>query len=579
VVPTAATLSAVAVHQEEATEPAVLVCDRLTVTYRGCDEPAVQDLSFHLPGNGFLAVVGPSGSGKSTLCGALLGEIRDTSGHLVLGGADLLGDQRTARRLVSFVPQHDALHAELTPRQILRYVAELRLRQLYPEDQITRVDQVLELLDLLPQADQRVGFLSGGQRKRVAVAMELMSSPRLLVLDEPTAGLDEGLDLVMMNLLRKVADAGTGIIVVTHSTANLQVADAVLALGKDGRMAYCGPPGGMLSAFRSGTHAEAMQALRSGARPVNSGTSGPGGERADQSPLHPEVEASLDEPELGLRRATSILFRREVRRMLSSPLTLARGVLLLPLLTVVLTAWAADRGLAGTLEDPNRMQGAALSVLITCTTFFAMALSFSSIVGDRAVIEREFRWGVPATGVVLSKGLSLIIPVLIQITVTVTGYLLWRPGPDTPLEGVPSWLVIGTGLAALGLSAMALGLLVSAAAPRLDRAVFGLMGAIALLVVLTGLLIPLGNPSSVGGDVLSALSQVTPTRWGTAVITAEIGYVPNEVLDVGGTVSDDPLWGHDFQHVGVALAALASLGVSYLLVASELLVAQSRRRR
>jgi ABC transport system ATP-binding/permease protein len=349
-------------------------------------------------------------------------------------------------------------------------------------------------------------------------------------------------------------------------------------MGRDGRMSYCGPPGGMLSAFRSETHAEAMQALRAGARAVGSGPVVIGNDPV-AVPVHPEVRARLAEPGPGLAQVTSVLLRREIRRMWSGPLTLARGTLLLPVLAIVLTALASDRGLSGSPGDPNRMQVAALSVLITCTTFFAMALSFSSIVGERAVIEREFRWEVPASGVVLSKGLALIPLVLAQSVITMTGYLVWRPGPDTPLGTVPSWLVLGTGLSALGLCSMSLGLLISAAAPRLDRAVFGLMGVVALLVVLNGLLIPLGNPSSIGGDVLAALSQLAPTRWGTAAIAAEMGFVPNEVMARGGTVSDDPLWGHDFHHVVVALMALVALGGSYLLGAAELLVTQSRRRR
>lgn len=562
----------------EREEPAALVCDRLTATYRGRREPTLRDLSFHLPSGGLLAVVGPSGTGKSTLCAALLGEIQQTTGRAVLGGADLLRARSLTRRLVSFVPQRDALHAELTPRRALLLTAALRLRYMPPEERADRVEQVLDLLDLQGQAGQRIGELSGGQRKRVAVATELMSSPRLLMLDEPTSGLDEGLDLVMMNLLRRIADAGTAVLVVTHSTANLELADAVLALGHDGRMAYCGPPEEMLLAFGSANHAEAMQELRFRPRPVGPGPqaeiSVPQGER-----LHPEVEAAAAESDLGIVHATRILLHRELRRMASSPLTVARGVLLLPLLTSLLTAWAADRGLAGTPADPNRMQGAALSVLVTCTTFFAMALSFSTIVGDREMIEREYRWGVPAAAVVLSKGLALIGPTVLQTVVTVTVYLQWRPGPETVLDGAPGWFVLWAGLAGLAVASMSLGLLISATAPRLDRAVFMLMGVIAVLVVLTGLLIPLADPSGVGGHTLSVVSQFAPTRWGTAAIAAEIGYLPNEVLDAGGTVADDPLWTHNPHDVTVALLSLLVLGLSYALVASELLLSQSRRRR
>lgn len=573
-----------AVRTSGPTQPpgSVLICSGLTATYRGRTTPTIRGVTFEVPPRGLVVVVGPSGSGKSTLCAAVLGEIENVSGRVELDGIDLLASTAVTRRLVSFVPQRDALHLELTPRRALRFVADLRLGASYgPGERAARVEEVIDLLEMTSSASRRIGQLSGGQRKRVAVAMELLSEPRLLMLDEPNSGLDEGLDRLLMLLLRRVADRGPTVLVVSHSTANLHLADTVLALDADGHVAYSGPPSELLATLGVDTYAEVMNQLRSTGPfpPDRDDVPAPQGAQPSQIPRRRALRVPADEP--GTLLATRVLLRREVSRILAHPFTLARGVLLLPLLTCVLTAWAADRGLAGSPADPNRMQGAAMSVLITCTTFFAMALSFSTIVGDREVIEREHRWGVSPVGVVMSKALAWLGPALLQTLVTWTTYSLVRPGPDVVLAGVPAWPVLAASLALLGVASTALGLLVSSASRTLDRAVFLLMGTIAVLVVLTGLLIPLGNPKGVGGHVLATVAQLAPSRWGAAAVAAFIGYVPNEALEPipGQRTLVDDLWTHDGGHVLVAWGSLVVLALTYTLLAAQLLVRQARRRR
>jgi ABC transport system ATP-binding/permease protein len=555
------------------------------VRYRRRREPTIRDVSFTVPDGGLLAVVGPSGSGKSTLCTAILGEIRQVEGRVVLGGIDLVRAGPLARRMVSFVPQDEALHDELTPWQALNLTAALRLAPAAGAlERARRLTEVIDLLEIQDFATTRIGQLSGGQRKRVAVAMELLSEPRLLMLDEPTAGLDEGLDRVMMQLLRRVADAGCTVLVVTHSSANLTLADSVLALDRAGHVAYRGPAEDMLPTLGADSHAEAMQALfvppddpprrltvveppraAAGTRPAG---------RSARRPV--PVPDRLD---LGIRHSTWVLLRREVRRMAGTPLHLGRGVFLLPVLTCVLAAWAGDRGLAGHPQAPNPMQGSALSTLVVCTAFFAMALSFATVVGDRAVIDRERRWGVPPASVILSKALALTPLTVVQSVLGLLLYLTVRAGPDRALGTAPAALVLAAILALLGVSSMCLGLLISTVSPSLERAVFALMASTAVLVMLSGLFIALGQPSGTGGRTLALLSQLTPTRWGAAALAAYIGFVPTEVVRAGAHLPADRLWLHNTDAVVTALSALAVMTLVYGLLAAQLLARQSRRGR
>ncbi|WP_143448638.1 ATP-binding cassette domain-containing protein [Kineosporia sp. A_224] len=587
----------VAPHRAAAPPPA-LVCSAVGARYRNRRTPTISGIDLVLPAQGVLAVVGPSGSGKSTLCAAILGEVEDVSGHVLVDGVAILETPDLAPRLVSFVPQRDALHNELTPRQALGLTADLRLAPSVPKaERERRVAEVLGLLELASHADRRIGQLSGGQRKRVAVAMELLSNPRLLMLDEPTSGLDEGLDLVMMRLLRRVADDGRGVIVVTHSTANLNLADVVLALDIHGKVAFSGPPDGLLEALGVTTYAEAMAALRNGTATAETvGT--PAARRDDSRPAtdgararSAEISAAVARrtrrapagtaPEIGLVHTSAVLTRRELTRFAANRLTLLRGLFVLPVLSCLLTAWAADRGLAGTPDDPNPWQGVALSVVVTCTTFFAMAMSFGTIVGDRDVIEREYRWGVRPVAVVLAKALALAGPVAFQSLVTMSLYLALRDGPERPLDVGTPLLVMTGSLMMLGLSSAALGLLISASSRTLERAILLLMGSVALLVVLSGLLIPLAHPEGLGGHTLALIAHTTPSRWGTAALASYVGYVPDPLpgMAPGDTSLQDALWVHDVGHLTDAITSMASLGVTYTVAAMFLLTRQCGRRR
>jgi ABC-type multidrug transport system ATPase subunit len=571
-----------------------LVCSDVAARYRNRRRPTISGIDLVLPRNGVLAVVGPSGAGKSTLCAAVLGEVEDVTGHVLVDGVALLEAPDLAPRLVSFVPQRDALHTELTPRQALRLTADLRLAPSVPQaERERRVAEVLSLLELATHADRRIGQLSGGQRKRVAVAMELLSNPRLLMLDEPTSGLDEGLDLVMMQLLRRVADGGRGVVVITHSTANLHLADVVLALDIHGRVAFSGAPSEFLGALGADTYAEAMAALRSGTATAETVTGAPlAGDGTDTAALRVDTIAaavaartrrasSALAPEIGLLHTAVVLTRRELTRLRANKLTLARGLVALPVLAALLTAWGADEGLSGDGFTSNSVQVVALSVLITCTTFFAMALSFGAIVGDREVIEREFRWGVRPVGVVAAKVLALGGPVVVQSVVTMALYLWLREGPSTPLDVVPPFVAITGSLALLGLASMALGLLVSASTRTLERAILVLMGFVALLTVLNGLLIPLAHPEGFGGKVLALVAHLTPSRWGTAAVASYIQYRPTPLPDAppGDTSQLDALWTHDVAHFTDALVSMSSLGVAYVVGAMILLTRQLGRRR
>jgi len=205
--------------------------------------PLLSDISLSIPPRKFVALVGGSGAGKSTLMDALNGLRPAHEGKVLYNGQDYYHNLAAFSTQLGYVPQDDIVHRNLTVERALHYAAKMRLPNDFTDAQINqRIEEVLEDVEMLPRRKLLVSKLSGGQRKRVSIALELLANPSLFFLDEPTSGLDPGLDRKMMFLLRKLADKGHTIVLVTHATNNINTCDYVCFLVKDGRLAYYGPP-------------------------------------------------------------------------------------------------------------------------------------------------------------------------------------------------------------------------------------------------------------------------------------------------------------------------------------------------
>jgi len=211
------------------------------------------ELTLH-PGE-MCALIGPSGAGKSTLIRALLG-LRDPDEGSVRMGSLPVAELGPA----GYVPQDDALHRALTVRRELSYAAELRMPETSAEERQSRITEVLDQVDLGDRSEVRIRRLSGGQRKRVSVALELLTGPPMLILDEPTSGLDPGLEARTMTLLAQVAKTGRIVLVATHAMESIERADALCVL-VGGYVAFFGPPRKALSYFRVDRYADLFRQL------------------------------------------------------------------------------------------------------------------------------------------------------------------------------------------------------------------------------------------------------------------------------------------------------------------------------
>ena len=198
----------------------------------------LQSTHLSLTSNKLVAIMGPSGCGKSTLLKALNGDTPPTKGQVFLFDLELTENYEYLKTLIGYVPQDDIVHSQLTVKQCLYYSA--RLRNIPEENIENRITEVLQDLKIEERKNSLISELSGGQKKRVSIALELLAKPLLLFLDEPTSPLDPYVIKEFLDILKELTDTGTTVIMVTHKPDDLEYMDEVIFMAEGGAMAYHG---------------------------------------------------------------------------------------------------------------------------------------------------------------------------------------------------------------------------------------------------------------------------------------------------------------------------------------------------
>ncbi|MDX2541526.1 FHA domain-containing protein [Streptomyces sp. WI04-05B] len=513
----------------------------LTVAVDHGRKTLLEDVSFPVGEKCLLAVVGPSGAGKSTLLNALTGQRPADHGTVLYDGRDLYRDYAELRQRIGLVPQDDILHAQLTVRGALTYAAELR----FPQDTAkaerrARVDEVVRELGLEQRVRQPVHSLSGGQRKRVSVALELLTKPSLLFLDEPTSGLDPGMDRSVMHMLRGLADDGRTVIVVTHSVLSLDVCDRLLVLAPGGRVAYYGPPEDTLAFFGYEQWPEAFEAFerdrdrdwageyrtsRLHRQYIADSTAQP------RLPRSGPVDAAPSPPKPQSWGAQLSTLVRRYTAALGADRTFLAIMIALPF---VMGAMA--RALAGSrLTQETAMN--ALLILCVGGVLTGAANAVRELVKERVIYQRERAVGLSRSAYLMSKVVVLgTITVAQAVVLTLVGLFgvdLNAPGGKGVL--MPPLVEITVAVALLSFTAMMLGLLVSALV-RKEEVTMPLLVLLAIVqVVFCGALLKLD-----GVPGIEQLSWLVPSRWALGAMAGTIGLS----RIVPGELTGDPLFEH-----------------------------------
>ncbi len=202
----------------------------------------LDNVSLSIKPNEFVGLLGPSGAGKSTFMDALNGMRPASGGSVLINNLDLYENLDAIKQSIGYVPQDDIIHRELTVYRTLYYVAKLRLSRDVSKKEINQiVEEVMDVTGLSERRDVPINQLSGGQRKRVSIAVELVTKPSVIFLDEPTSGLDPATEEKIMKLFRQIAESGRTVILTTHAMENVRLFDKIVLLMR-GKLAFYGKP-------------------------------------------------------------------------------------------------------------------------------------------------------------------------------------------------------------------------------------------------------------------------------------------------------------------------------------------------
>jgi ABC-2 type transport system ATP-binding protein len=223
--------------QEAAAAPPILSVDGLVKRYG--DLTAVDHVSFDVQPGEIYGLLGPNGAGKTTLLSVISGLVRPAAGGVRVGGHSVERDPVSAQRLMGVVPQALALYPDLTVRQNLTYFA--RLRGLRGSERRDQIATALAAVDLAAVADRRAKTLSGGMNRRLNIAIGLIGRPRLLLLDEPTVGLDPQSRRHILDAVRRLADDGMAVLFTSHYMEEVEYLCRRLSILARGRVIAQGP--------------------------------------------------------------------------------------------------------------------------------------------------------------------------------------------------------------------------------------------------------------------------------------------------------------------------------------------------
>jgi ABC transport system ATP-binding/permease protein len=531
--------------------------DAIGLNHQVGSTPLLRDISLSILPQEFVAIVGPSGAGKTTLLNTLCGLNSASEGQVLINHQDLYQRIERYRTTLGYVPQEDIIHRELTVNQALQFSARLRLPADWSaSERQARIDLVLADLELSHRRHSPIRKLSGGERKRISIGVELLTQPALFFLDEATSGLDPGLETQMMKLLRRLSDQGRTVVLITHATKNVMLCDLVMFLTKGGRVAFWGPPAEALSYFGVDDFDQIYLQVEGDGNPPgiedvtetsqenylthlqqkyrqsdyytnyvshrqqSLGSSGGKGKQSrPTSPVFKPIE-------LGARlRQWWILSQRNLMILYQDRASLILMLLVSPILGVAdFAVWGRDLFDVSTGNPADTFT--MLFVIVLVAVMVGSLAMMREIVREADIYRRERMIGLKLLPYLASKVCLGIVLAIYQAAIFLV-LKLWAV--DFPIDTQTTLEMYFT-IFLVTLAGLMMGLLISALSPNQNVAPLLTILFIVPQITFSGVLVPLESLGPIG----QFGSQLTITRWGHETLVTLSG--------IGSDISNDPCW-------------------------------------
>lgn len=464
----------------------------------------LRDVSIDIEGNEFVAIIGGSGAGKSTLMNVINGSDKKFGGQVCYDGVSLETNFQHLKSLVGYVPQDDIIYENLKLRRMLYYTALMRMPEDTDKKEIDeRIDSVLDSLDLKEHENTYIRKLSGGQKKRASIAVELLADPKLFFLDEPTSGLDPGTEKDLMIALRDMSvKQDRTIVMVTHTTQNLHLCDKIIFMGNGGRVCFVGSVDAAKAFFETDDLINAYNMIREDPEKWEKRFAGSVGHRGDG-----DREAGQND-RIGKRiRRTSALKQytvitgRYTELILNDSRRLA-ALLAQPILIGMLLAIVSDRDLFEIYESTKSM----MFVLSCSAIWIGVFDSIQEICKERNILKREYMAGLRPGVYILSKMTVQTVMGAIQAVSLVMTFLLLTGSSEKGILWDPFHMEMTVTAWLTTVASAGLGLAISAVVKTGDKAMAAAPFVLIVQLLFSGILFELKGAAEY-------ISYVTVSRW------------------------------------------------------------------
>lgn len=480
--------------------------------------------------NEFVAIIGGSGAGKTTVMNAMSGFDVEISGRVYCNGIDLRRNFGTLKNMIGFVPQQDIIYENLKLRKMLLYTAKMKMPPDTSRSEMEkRIQKVLEMVDLTAHANTYIRKLSGGQKKRASIAVEMLADPGLFFLDEPTSGLDPDTEQSLMHTLAKLSKSeGKTIIMVTHTTQSIHLCDKVIFMGPGGKICYCGPPSEINQYFGKKDLVEVYNELAGNVDNWNGyylqnymqeHSTSPEGELQDPTKLK-KLSAGR---RVSTVKQLCVLTSRYMSLILND---LSRLLLLLiqPVAIAFLLILVAQEGTFVNFDDTKSI----LFALSCSGIWIGLFNTIQEVCKERPILKREYMGNLKLPCYILSKYIVQGLICLLQATLLTTIFLnllehlakggaIWQSHP-----GVEMWLTMVLTIYA----SASMGLIVSSLVRNADRAMAFAPFVLIVQLLFSGVLFTLGDGAIV-------ISKITVSRWAMECLgnTANLNALPYKEIE------------------------------------------------
>ncbi len=387
-------------------------------------------VSLSIGANEFVAIIGGSGAGKTTLMTAMSGFDSEVSGQVYCNGMNLQENFHTLKNIIGFVPQQDIIYENITLGKMLYYTAKMKMPEDTSKEEIdARIKEVLRMVELEAHKDTFIRRLSGGQKKRASIAVELLANPGLFFLDEPTSGLDPGTEQHLMQTLARLSkEQEKTIVMVTHTINNLDLCDKVIIMGNGGKLCYCGSPAGVKEFFRIDNLVKLYDTVaadpkgweakfkQSGINQVHAKTTDSNSDVIKSRPV-----SSLSQLGILIRRYTTLIVN-DIQR-----LVLIFGQ---PLIIGLLLTLVAREGIYEQFAETRSI----LFTLVSGGIWMGLLNTIQEVNKERVILKREYMGNLKLPVYMLSKYVVQGVIAAMQAVIYVMTFVLMKGAPQC--EGI-----------------------------------------------------------------------------------------------------------------------------------------------